>query len=155
MGSSIIFKTLKLQTRISYYSSFLIFLIVTLAGLLFYITISDALQTQIGNRALYLAETTASRGDVIEAFHTDNPSESLQKISNDIMVAAKATYVVIGDKNGIRYTHPLADRIGKSMVGDDNDKALINGESYISIADGSMGQSIRGKRLSLIRMERF
>ncbi|EWH34452.1 MULTISPECIES: ATP-binding protein [Lysinibacillus] len=145
MGSSIIFKTLKLQTRISYYSSFLIFLIVTLAGLLFYITISDALQTQIGNRALYLAETTASRGDVIEAFHTDNPSESLQKISNDIMVAAKATYVVIGDKNGIRYTHPLADRIGKSMVGDDNDRALINGESYISIADGSMGQSIRGK----------
>jgi len=98
VGSSIIFKTLKLQTRISYYSSFLIFLIVTLAGLLFYITISDALQTQIGNRALYLAETTASRGDVIEAFHTDNPSESLQKISNDIMVAAKATYVVIGDK---------------------------------------------------------
>ena len=31
------------------------------------------------------------------------------------------------------------------MVGDDNDRALINGESYISIANGSMGQSIRGK----------
>ena len=61
------------------------------------------------------------------------------------MLAAKATYVVIGDKNGIRYTHPIADRIGKSMVGDDNDRALINGESYISIANGSMGQSIRGK----------
>ncbi|MCT6818314.1 MAG: sensor histidine kinase, partial [Lysinibacillus fusiformis] len=145
MGSSIILKTLKLQTRFAYYSSFLIFLIVTLAGLLFYVTISDALQTQIGNRALYLAETTASRGDVIEAFHTDNPSKSLQTISDEIMDAAKATYVVIGDKNGIRYTHPLADRIGKSMVGDDNDKALINGESYVSIADGSMGQSIRGK----------
>lgn len=145
MGFSIFFKTLKLQTRFAYYSSFLIFIIVTLAGLLFYVTISDALQTQIGNRALYLAETTASRGDVIAAFHTDNPSEVLQKISNDIMHAAKATYVVIGDKEGIRYTHPLADRIGKSMVGDDNDRALKKGESYISIANGSMGQSIRGK----------
>jgi len=145
VGFTIFFKTLTLQARFAYYSSFLIFIIVILAGILFYMTISDALQTQIGNRALYLAETTASRGDVIEAFHTNNPSESLQKISKEIMLAAKATYVVIGDKNGIRYTHPIADRIGKSMVGDDNDRALINGESYISIANGSMGQSIRGK----------
>ena len=145
VGFTIIFKTLTLQARFAYYSSFLIFIIVILAGILFYMTISDALQTQIGNRALYLAETTASRGDVIEAFHTNNPSDSLQKISKEIMLAAKATYVVIGDKNGIRYTHPIADRIGKSMVGDDNDRALINGESYISIANGSMGQSIRGK----------
>lgn len=73
VGFSIFFKTLKLQTRFAYYSSFLIFIIVTLAGLLFYVTISDALQTQIGNRALYLAETTASRGDVIAAFSHRQP----------------------------------------------------------------------------------
>ena len=52
-------------------------------------TISDALQTQIGNRALYLAETTASRGDVIEAFHTNNPSESLQKLAKRLCLPQK------------------------------------------------------------------
>ncbi|MFJ7735802.1 ATP-binding protein [Lysinibacillus sp. NPDC097287] len=141
----IIIKPLKLQTRFAYYFSFFILIIVTFAGLLFYLTISDALQTQLGKRALYLAETTADRGDVLAAFKTDNPSVALQKISLNIMNTTEAAYVVIGNKDGIRYSHPLTDRIGKPMVGDDNDQALIDGESYISIAEGSMGESIRGK----------
>nr|WP_240518177.1 MULTISPECIES: sensor histidine kinase [unclassified Lysinibacillus] len=138
-------KPLKLQTRFAYYSSFFILIIVVFAGLLFYLTISDALQTQLGKRALYLAETTADRGDVLAAFKTDNPTEALQKISITIMNTTEAAYVVIGDKNGIRYSHPITERIGKPMVGDDNDRALLDGESYISIANGSMGESIRGK----------
>ena len=80
MGFSIFFKTLKLQTRFAYYSSFN-FYYRHFSWSTFYVTISDALQTQIGNRALYLAETTTSRGDVIAAFHTDNPSEVLQKLA--------------------------------------------------------------------------
>ncbi|WP_107947165.1 sensor histidine kinase [Lysinibacillus parviboronicapiens] len=118
---------------------------VVFAGLLFYLTISDALQTQLGKRALYLAETTANRGDVLAAFKTDNPTEALQRISTNIMMTTDAAYVVIGNENGIRYTHPITERIGKPMVGDDNARALLDGESYISIANGSMGQSIRGK----------
>ncbi|MGE7689079.1 ATP-binding protein [Lysinibacillus sp. NPDC097214] len=141
----LIIKPLKLQTRFAYYSSFFILIIVVFAGLLFYLTISDALQTQLGKRALYLAETTADRGDVLAAFKTDNPTEALQKISITIMNTTEAAYVVIGDKNGIRYSHPITERIGKPMVGDDNDRALLGGESYISIANGSMGESIRGK----------
>lgn len=121
----------------------------------FYVTISDALQTQIGNRALYLAETTASRGDVIAAFHTDNPSEVLQKISNDIMHAAKATYVVIGDKEGIRYTHPLADRIGKSMVGDDNDRALKKVNLIFQLQMVQWDNQFEAKHLFLIQMARL
>ncbi|MEB2298289.1 sensor histidine kinase [Lysinibacillus xylanilyticus] len=141
----LIIKPLKLQTRFAYYSSFFILIIVVFAGLLFYLTISDALQTQLGKRALYLAETTADRGDVLAAFKTENPTEALQKISITIMNTTEAAYVVIGDKNGIRYSHPITERIGKPMVGDDNDRALLDGESYISIANGSMGESIRGK----------
>ncbi|WP_245622849.1 ATP-binding protein [Lysinibacillus contaminans] len=103
------------------------------------------MQTQLGKRALYLAETTADRGDVLAAFKTENPSEALQKISINIMNTTEAAYVVIGNEDGIRYSHPVTDRIGKPMVGDDNDRALLGGESYISIAEGSLGESIRGK----------
>lgn len=92
-----------------------------------------------------MAETTANRGDVLAAFKTDNPTEALQRISTNIMMTTDAAYVVIGNENGIRYTHPITERIGKPMVGDDNARALLDGESYISIANGSMGQSIRGK----------
>ncbi|MEG0261156.1 MAG: sensor histidine kinase [Lysinibacillus sp.] len=134
-----------MQTRFSLYISFFILFIVTIVGLLFYLTISDALQTQLGKRALYLAETTANRGDVLAAFKTENPTEKLQVISTDIMNTTDAAYVVIGNNQGIRYTHPIIERIGKPMVGDDNERALLGGESYISIAKGSMGESIRGK----------
>ncbi|MFJ7184822.1 ATP-binding protein [Lysinibacillus xylanilyticus] len=141
----LIIKPIKLQTQIFYYSSFFILIIVVFVGSFFYLTISDALQTQLGKRALYLAETTATRGDVLDAFKIDDPTKVLQKISTDIMKKTDAAYVVIGNENGIRYSHPITERIGKPMVGDDNARALIDGESYISIANGSMGESIRGK----------
>src|SRR5699024_11718984 len=52
---------------------------------------------------------------------------------------------VIGNQDEIRYAHPLEDRIGKQMVGDDNERALQKGESYVSRSKGSIGLSIRGK----------
>ena len=55
-----------------------------------------------------------------------------------------ASYIVIGDKEARRLVHPNADRIGKPMVGDDPERAL-QGEAYISRAQGSLGVSVRGK----------
>nr|WP_316047408.1 PAS domain-containing protein [Planococcus glaciei] len=56
-----------------------------------------------------------------------------------------AEYVVIGNTEGIRYTHPVEERIGKKMVGDDNERALVSGLSYVSEATGSLGPALRGK----------
>ncbi|HLR23730.1 MAG TPA: sensor histidine kinase, partial [Pseudogracilibacillus sp.] len=56
-----------------------------------------------------------------------------------------AEFIVVGDKNEVRLAHPLKDRIGRKMVGDDNERALQDGKSYISKKEGSIGLSIRGK----------
>ncbi|MDY0394454.1 PAS domain-containing protein [Virgibacillus halophilus] len=48
-------------------------------------------------------------------------------------------------KKGIRYSHPYTDRIGKRMVGGDNEPALKAGKSYVTKNIGSLGLSIRGK----------
>ncbi|PJH69410.1 sensor histidine kinase, partial [Salmonella enterica subsp. enterica serovar Typhimurium] len=45
----------------------------------------------------------------------------------------------------VRYSHPIPERIGQKMVGGDNDRALVEGEYYISRAEGSLGPSLRGK----------
>ena len=55
-----------------------------------------------------------------------------------------ASYIVIGDEEARRLVHPNADRIGKPMMGDDPARAL-QGEFYISRAQGSLGVSVRGK----------
>src|SRR5699024_7086949 len=54
-------------------------------------------------------------------------------------------FVVVGNKRSIRYAHPDKEKLGKQMVGGDNDKALIDGEYYTSKAAGSLGPSLRGK----------
>lgn len=117
--------------------------------LLFLILINHYLQESIveemGEKALTSAYLIADRPDVQAAFFEPNPSEQLQPIAEEIRKDTQATFIVIGNAEGIRYTHPDPEKIGQSMVGGDNDSALVNGEAIVSITTGSLGESIRGK----------
>nr|8BGB_AAA Chain AAA, Histidine kinase [Geobacillus thermodenitrificans]8BGB_BBB Chain BBB, Histidine kinase [Geobacillus thermodenitrificans]8BGB_CCC Chain CCC, Histidine kinase [Geobacillus thermodenitrificans]8BGB_DDD Chain DDD, Histidine kinase [Geobacillus thermodenitrificans]8BGB_EEE Chain EEE, Histidine kinase [Geobacillus thermodenitrificans]8BGB_FFF Chain FFF, Histidine kinase [Geobacillus thermodenitrificans]8BGB_GGG Chain GGG, Histidine kinase [Geobacillus thermodenitrificans]8BGB_HHH Cha len=104
----------------------------------------STLKEQIGMRALNVAETVASTSLVREAFRDSNPSVRLQPFAERIRQKTGAEYVVIGNRQGIRYAHPLTERIGKSMIGGDN-KEVLKGKSIISEAVGSLGPAIRGK----------
>ena len=57
----------------------------------------------------------------------------------------EADFIVVGNKEGIRYAHPERDKIGGKMVGGDNKGVLLEGKSYVSKATGSLGPSLRGK----------
>lgn len=106
---------------------------------------SQGIEQQIGERALSIAMTTADRPDVRTAYEQANPTETLQPIAEAVRLKTGAEYVVIGNSEGIRHAHPVPERIGQKMVGDDNERALLYGESYISEATGSLGPSLRGK----------
>ena len=62
----------------------------------------------------------------------------------DLRQLVGADFIVIGDENAFRIVHPDEDKIGKKMVGGDS-QAALKGERYISVAHGSLGESIRGK----------
>lgn len=134
-----------LQRRIFLYGALFVTFIMIAAGLSFYFTISEAIEEQMGKRALNIAVTTADRPDIVQGFAADDPHASLQPIADEVQNQTGAEYVVIGNTEGIRYTHPLEDRIGQKMVGDDNERAILKGESYISEAVGSLGLALRGK----------
>ena len=134
-----------LQTRIFSFGALFVSLVAIIIGISFYFIISNAIEQQIGERALSIAKTTAERPDIIAGFEAENPSEILQPIAITIQKTVGAEYVVIGDENGIRYAHPVVERIGQKMVGDDNEQALIYGKSYISEATGTLGSALRGK----------
>ncbi|MGK7376594.1 ATP-binding protein [Planococcus sp. 1R117A] len=134
-----------LQGRIFIYGALFISTVMVLAGISFYFTISEAIEEQVGKRALAIAVTSADRQDIKNGFKEDDPSSVLQPIAEHIRKQTGAEYIVIGNKNGIRYTHPIQERIGKMMVGDDNARALSFGDSYISEATGSLGPALRGK----------
>ncbi|MGG4264052.1 ATP-binding protein [Peribacillus simplex] len=107
--------------------------------------ISDMAEDQIGKRALSLAHSVANIPEVKEAFALEDPSSVIQGIVQPIQQESGAEFIVVGNKEGIRYSHPNPDFIGKKMVGGDNDRALLLGESYKSKKEGTLGLSIRGK----------
>ena len=141
-----LFKDLKLQTKmILLILSILIF--VTVVGSSFSLRlISSVLEEQIGKRALKVSQTIALIPLIREDLEKGDLSSSrIQEIAEKIRVEIKAQFVVVGDKDGKRYSHPVPERLGKLMVGGDNRNALEKGRSYVSRATGTLGPSIRGK----------
>jgi len=68
----------------------------------------------------------------------------IQPYAEKVRQRTGAEFVVVGNTEGIRYSHPIPERIGKKMVGGDND-AVLSGKAVVSEAVGSLGPSIRGK----------
>lgn len=66
----------------------------------------------------------------------------LQQYTLDVQEAAGVEYIVVMNMDHIRLTHPNESRIGERFVGNDED-ASFNGETYTSIAEGTLGESMR------------
>lgn len=107
--------------------------------------VTDTLETQIGERALSVAKSVAVIPEISQAFDSNDPSAIIQPIVQKIQAQTDAEFIVVGNQQEIRYAHPSPDRIGKKMIGEDNERALSNGESYTSKSIGSLGSSLRAK----------
>lgn len=105
----------------------------------------EVMEEQIGERALAISKTISMMPEVIELVETKDPDGKLQDFILHIQRNIDAQFIVIGDTNSIRLTHPNIERIGEKMVGEDNDKALEYGLAYVSESTGTLGPSIRGK----------
>lgn len=139
-------KPMKLQTKmILLILSLLLF--VAIAGTAFSLKlITSILENQIGSRALKVSQAVALIPEIQQDLEQGHLEHSrIQGIAEKIRKEIGAQFIVVGDKDGRRYSHPVPERLGKYMVGGDNDKALKDGQSYISRATGTMGPSIRGK----------
>ena len=125
--------------------SMLICGVLLLMGIFLHYLLADTLEEQIGNQALSVAQSVANIPELVTAFQEDDPSSVIQGIVMPIKETTGAEFIVVGNKGEIRLSHPDPTKIGLRMVGEDNQRALLYGESYISKATGSLGQSIRGK----------
>jgi two-component system, CitB family, sensor kinase len=135
---------MKLQTRLMIIICSLLLFVILFLSFLFQHMFAATLKEQIGMRALNVAETVAATPLVRDAFERPDPHQHIQPFAEMIRCKTGAEYVVVGNRQGIRYAHPLPDRIGKKMVGGDNDEVL-EGKAIISEAVGSLGPAIRGK----------
>lgn len=89
-----------------------------------------------------IAQLAASRIDARHAYADDNPANNLQIIADEITRKTNAVFVVFMNNEGIRYSHPNENLIGKHFTGGDEMPSL-SGHAYTSRAVGVSGPSIR------------
>ncbi len=119
------------------------FLMVILGGTQVYV-LHQSVRKDYGERALLISRTVARIPTLVAAFNDPEPSRTINPLANSIREQVGVDYIVVGNRQGIRLAHPLPDRLGKPMVGGDNDEPLA-GREIISLATGSLGTAIRGK----------
>ncbi|MBU2511381.1 sensor histidine kinase [bacterium] len=138
-------KPKKLKTKLILFILALVLFQVGIIGVLSINLISEITEEQIGRRALKVSQTVSLIPEIRDQLIIGDPNRRIQAIAERIRITTGAQFIVIGDHEGRRYSHPIKERLGKFMVGGDNKPALEEGKSYVSKAVGTLGPSIRGK----------
>ncbi|WP_217165805.1 sensor histidine kinase [Streptomyces sp. AC512_CC834] len=119
--------------------------VAVLATGLFLAPLGDQLDDQAMRRALAIAQTTAQQPQVVRDLRTTRPAADgpVQREAERVREATKAEYVVVMDRQGVRWSHTDPTRIGE-VVSTDPGQALA-GREVMEIDNGTLGRSARGK----------
>ncbi|MEW2387224.1 sensor histidine kinase [Streptomyces venezuelae] len=119
--------------------------VAVLATGLFLAPLSDQLDDQAMRRALAIAQTTAAQPRIAEDLSSSAPTPDgpVQKAAERIRHASGAEYVVILNKEGVRWSHTDRGQIGKVVSTDPSD--ALAGHDVMEIDNGTLGRSARGK----------
>ena len=98
------------------------------------------LQSEYQRRALGIAETFAAMPSVRQALARRHPSDSrvIQTLATRVRRATGATYIVVIDRRGIRYSHPDPALIGKRIA---EPVYALDGHDHLGVDHGRLGPS--------------
>jgi two-component system CitB family sensor kinase len=105
------------------------------------------LDRSAGRRSLVIARTVASVPEIARAFTLPHPERTIDPIAERIKRTTNASFVVIADRRGIRYSHPNPAMLGKSLADDPGEPIgpILAGHEFVGVQTGSIGRSVRAK----------
>jgi two-component system CitB family sensor kinase len=103
----------------------------------------NLLDRQSGEQSLAIARTVAASPEIRRAFRTTDPSRIIQPMAERIRHATGASFIVVANLQGIRYSHPDPSKIGKKLSTDPS--IPLTGGTYVGVQTGSLGKSVRAK----------
>jgi two-component system CitB family sensor kinase len=104
---------------------------------------SQELDHQYEQRALAIAESVASNSAIQDELLNGDPNGLIQNTAEQVRRSTGATYVVVTDRDGIRYSHTNPALIGKPV--DESPGAVLEGNTWVGVQRGTLGVSARGK----------
>ena len=101
------------------------------------------LDRESGRQSLAIARSVAEIPAVREAFDDPRPERVINPLAEAIRRRTGASFVVVANSRGIRYSHPDAEKIGKPVSTDPSEP--LSGREYVGVQTGTLGKSVRGK----------
>ncbi|MDT4928048.1 MAG: two-component system, CitB family, sensor kinase [Pseudonocardiales bacterium] len=98
--------------------------------------------TQYEGRAVAMANVVAQIPDVRAAVLAGDPTHLIQPLAHHVESASGASYVVVTNRAGIRFSHPNPTLIGRRL---EEPVAVLDGRDHVGIDHGSLGRSANGK----------
>ena len=117
--------------------------IVVLTAVASYALVSSQIDEQYKQRALAVAHSVAATPDIVEAMDDPDPPKIIQPIAEAIRRSVGASFVVVANRDGIRYSHPNPDNIGKRVSTDPS--TALAGDEFVGWEEGTLGRSLRAK----------
>src|SRR5579875_3314422 len=133
---------MRLQTAITLFVCTVVFLSLSVTGILIGIKEANRTQADLSEKAMTIARMVANTPLVIEALEGKRNRADVELFADTIRRATGVRFIVVMDMNHIRLSHPDKDRIGQRFVGGDENRAM-HGQEYVSIAKGTLGTSLR------------
>jgi two-component system CitB family sensor kinase len=131
------------MTRTALFQSGIVLLAVVIVGGALVRVFYNGLTTDYGRFCIGVARSVATDPEVQAAFRLPDSASVLQPLAEQVRQATGVSFIVIVNRDQIRYTHPDPTKIGQ-RVSTDASEALSGVES-VTTQQGTLGVSVRGK----------
>ena len=92
-------------------------------------------------RSLAVAETFANSPGTVRALRSPDPTKVLQPRAEASRKRSGVDFIVVVNRDGIRYTHPVPNRIGKKFIG--TIAPALKGRVHIENIEGTIGPTVQ------------
>ncbi|MFC3039531.1 DcuS/MalK family sensor histidine kinase [Virgibacillus xinjiangensis] len=132
----------RLSTIITVFGCIVVLVSLLVTDMLITATTSERIRANQEDKAQIVSRTVAESQVVKESLVNEEKAGAVQTYAEEVQSITDMMFVVVMDMNGIRYTHPNPEQIGKSFAGGDEQRVL-QGKEYVSTSEGTLGDSVR------------
>jgi two-component system, CitB family, sensor kinase len=137
-------KAMKLQTKLTLLVIAVVFISISIIISFVASWMTGNIESKVRTNIMNVTEMVVHSKEIIDALEVKDPTGKIGPyVSQQLKSLEQIEYIIVADREGIRYSHPNPEMIGKRFVGGDEYRVEQEGETYISEATGTLGKSLR------------
>lgn len=130
---------IKLQWKISLLICGVLIIAFLVTNLLISRDVTTRTNDHLSEKVMNIARMVAQAEVVVDGLQGDRPKAEVQVYANKVMELTDVGFVVVLDMNLIRLSHPDETAIGGTFSMVDDAAAALEGEEYVTVAEGILG----------------